>query len=93
MGRIPHQRVRSSSSCLANTYRSFFRLWLRPAEWDTPDLYQLVANGPQIDAAALGADHGKLARWIREMTEREGLTIQVDWVSEYRCVSIRNGIV
>jgi hypothetical protein len=59
-------------------------VWLRPTEWDTPDLYQLVAMGHELDAPSLAADHAKLAQFIREVTEREGLTINVDWVSEYK---------
>jgi hypothetical protein len=61
-----------------------FRLWLRPTEWDTPDLYQLVAIGPQIDTQSLAADHAKLAQFIREVSERKRLTINVEWVSEYK---------
>ncbi|EIN05283.1 hypothetical protein PUNSTDRAFT_146119 [Punctularia strigosozonata HHB-11173 SS5] len=62
-------------------------LWLRPTEWDTPDLYQIIGSGPTVDAAGLTADYPKLAQWIREVTQLEGLTINVEWASEYRASS------
>jgi hypothetical protein len=69
---------------------------LRPTELDTPDLFQLVAGGhtlgslpgiENIDIAYLAAHPPDLVRWLRDVIGRghgEDLTINVDWVSEYR---------
>jgi hypothetical protein len=85
-------------SCLtvATADANLRRMMLRPTELDTPDLFQLIASGRELgslpgienlDFAYLASHPPDLVRWLRQVIGQgrgEELTINVDWVSEYR---------